>query len=100
MGDKVEPRREFIELNAKYVKILTLKEKCMSRNRNQKNIVDVDIEKEMKSSYLDYAIGVIVARALPDVKVGLNLYTEGLFMLYKGLGLMQDKPYKVFKTCR
>lgn len=39
MGDKVEPRREFIELNAKYVGILTLKEKCMSEIEIKKNIV-------------------------------------------------------------
>ena len=42
----------------------------MAEIGNKLNVIDVDIEKEMKSSYLDYAMSVIVARALPDVKDG------------------------------
>ena len=44
----------------------------MADIENQMNIVDVDIEKEMKKSYLEYAMSVIVARALPDVRDGLK----------------------------
>lgn len=36
------------------------------------NIIDVDIDKEMKKSYLDYSMSVIVSRALPDVRDGLK----------------------------
>ena len=39
---------------------------------NAKKIVNVDIEKEMKKSYIDYAMSVIVSRALPDVRDGLK----------------------------
>ena len=39
----------------------------------------INIEKEMESSFLDYAMSVIVSRALPDVCDGLNLFIEELF---------------------
>ena len=39
---------------------------------NAKKIIRVDIEKEMKKSYIDYAMSVIVSRALPDVRDGLK----------------------------
>ena len=40
----------------------------------------VEIEDEMKKSYLDYAMSVIVSRALPDIRDGLNLYIEEYFI--------------------
>lgn len=66
----------------------------MSEIEIRKNIVDVDIEKEMKSSYLDYAMSVIVARALPDVRDGLKPVHRRIIYAMQGLGLMPDKPYK------
>lgn len=39
---------------------------------NAKKIINVEIEKEMKKSYIDYAMSVIVSRALPDVRDGLK----------------------------
>lgn len=60
----------------------------------RKNVFDVDIEKEMKSSYLDYAMSVIVARALPDVKDGLKPVHRRIIYAMQCLGLMPDKPYK------
>lgn len=66
----------------------------MSEIEIKKNILDVDIEKEMKSSYLDYAMSVIVARALPDVKDGLKPVHRRIIYAMQGLGLMPDKPYK------
>ena len=58
------------------------------------NILDVDIEKEMKSAYLDYAMSVIVARALPDVRDGLKPVHRRIIYAMLGQGLTPDKPYK------
>jgi DNA gyrase subunit A len=57
-------------------------------------IVPVDIEDEMKGSYIDYAMSVIVARALPDVRDGLKpVHRRVLYGMYE-LGLMSNRPYK------
>ena len=66
----------------------------MADIENKMNIVDVDIEKEMKKSYLEYAMSVIVARALPDVKDGLKPVHRRIIYAMQGLGLLPDKPYK------
>ena len=58
------------------------------------NILDVDIDKEMKSAYLDYAMSVIVARALPDVRDGLKPVHRRIIYAMLGQGLTPDKPYK------
>lgn len=58
------------------------------------NILDVDIEKEMKSAYLDYAMSVIVARALPDVRDGLKPVHRRIIYAMLGQGLTPNKPYK------
>jgi DNA gyrase subunit A len=57
-------------------------------------IIQVPIEDEMKQSYLDYAMSVIVGRALPDVRDGLKpVHRRILFSMYQ-LGLYPDKPYR------
>lgn len=57
-------------------------------------IVPVTIEDEMKGSYIDYAMSVIVARALPDVRDGLKpVHRRVLYGMYE-LGLFHNKPYK------
>ncbi len=57
-------------------------------------IVPVIIEEEMQKSYLDYAMSVIVGRALPDVRDGLKpVHRRILFSMYK-TGMTADKPYK------
>lgn len=57
-------------------------------------VVPVSIEDEMKSSYIDYAMSVIVARALPDVRDGLKpVHRRILFGMYD-LGMLHTKPYK------
>lgn len=66
----------------------------MADIENKINVVDVDIEKEMKKSYLEYAMSVIVARALPDVKDGLKPVHRRIIYAMQGLGLLPDKPYK------
>jgi len=54
----------------------------------------VDIEEEMKSSYLDYAMSVIVSRALPDVRDGLKPVQRRILYAMDELGLHHNSPYK------
>jgi DNA gyrase subunit A len=54
----------------------------------------IDIEEEMKSSYLDYAMSVIVSRALPDVRDGLKPVQRRVLYAMDGLGLRHNSPYK------
>lgn len=58
------------------------------------NIINVDINKEMKKSFIDYSMSVIVSRALPDVRDGLKpVHRRILYTMYEA-GLTPDKPYK------
>ncbi len=54
----------------------------------------IDIEKEMKSSYLDYAMSVIVSRALPDVRDGLKPVQRRILYAMDGLGLHHNTSHK------
>jgi len=54
----------------------------------------VDIEDKMKAAYLDYAMSVITARALPDVRDGLKPVQRRILYAMDDMGLQQDKPYK------
>ena len=57
-------------------------------------IVEVDVEKEMRKSYLDYSMSVIVGRALPDVRDGLKpVHRRILYTMYEN-SLNPDKPYR------
>src|SRR5208282_4935090 len=58
------------------------------------NMQPVNIEEEMKRSYLDYSLSVIIGRALPDVRDGLKpVHRRILYGMYE-LGLMAGKPYR------
>ena len=58
------------------------------------NIIERDIETEMKTSYIDYAMSVIVSRALPDVRDGLKpVHRRILYAMYED-GITSDKPYR------
>lgn len=60
----------------------------------QGRTIVVDIEQEMKKSYLDYSMSVIVGRALPDVRDGLKpVHRRILYTLYEN-GIFPDKPYR------
>lgn len=57
-------------------------------------IIPVNIEEEMKSSYIDYSMSVIVSRALPDVRDGLKpVHRRVLYGMYE-LGVLSNRPYK------
>jgi DNA gyrase subunit A len=57
-------------------------------------IVPVDIEDEMRGSYIDYSMSVIVARALPDVRDGLKPVHRRVLFGMRELGLAANRPYK------
>ncbi len=62
-------------------------------------IVPVDLEKEMRNSYIDYAMSVIVARALPDVRDGLKpVHRRILYAMYED-NLTSDRPFRKAATC-
>jgi DNA gyrase subunit A len=60
----------------------------------QDRIIKVNIEEEMKSSYIDYSMSVIVSRALPDVRDGFKPVHRRILYGMLGLGNTSDKPYK------
>lgn len=57
-------------------------------------VIPVDIEEEMKGSYIDYSMSVIVARALPDVRDGLKPVHRRVLFGMQELGLASNRPYK------
>ncbi|MBA2872910.1 DNA gyrase subunit A [Anoxybacillus calidus] len=65
----------------------------MSENQNLR-IREVNISQEMRSSFLDYAMSVIVSRALPDVRDGLKPVHRRILYAMHDLGMTADKPYK------
>ncbi|MBR2847258.1 MAG: DNA gyrase subunit A [Clostridia bacterium] len=74
----------------------------MEKNGNvipaDNNVIPVDINKEMKKSYIDYAMSVIVGRALPDVRDGLKpVHRRILYAMYED-NLTSDRPYRKCAT--
>ena len=62
--------------------------------QEQDRIIKINIEEEMKSSYIDYSMSVIVARALPDVRDGFKPVHRRILFGMMELGNTSDKPYK------
>ncbi len=72
----------------------------MADEQNPSIILPIDIEAEMKKSYLDYAMSVIVARAIPDVRDGLKPVQRRILVAMNDLGLMSNRGYrKCAKIC-
>ncbi|WP_088810116.1 MULTISPECIES: DNA gyrase subunit A [unclassified Listeria] len=65
----------------------------MAETPNQR-ITEVNLNKEMRTSFLDYAMSVIVARALPDVRDGLKPVHRRILYAMNDLGMTSDKAYK------
>ena len=62
--------------------------------RRDGKVIERDIEKEMRTAYIDYAMSVIVSRALPDVRDGLKpVHRRILYAMYED-GITSDKPYR------
>ena len=67
-------------------------------DKAEENIIQRDIENEMRTAYIDYAMSVIVARALPDVRDGLKpVHRRILYAMYED-GITSDKPYRKCAT--
>jgi DNA gyrase subunit A len=65
----------------------------------EQKIVNIDLEHEMETAYIDYAMSVIVGRALPDVRDGLKpVHRRILYAMYED-GLTYDRPFKKSATC-
>lgn len=64
-------------------------------NLNQFAVQNINIEDEMKTSYLNYSMSVIIGRALPDVKDGLKpVHRRILYAMYRDIGCYHNKPHK------
>jgi DNA gyrase subunit A len=63
-------------------------------NENQGKLIDINIEDDMRKSYLEYSMSVIVSRALPDVRDGLKPVHRRILYAMDELGMDPDKPYR------
>ena len=66
----------------------------MAEDMSNNRITDVKLTSQMKNSFLDYAMSVIVSRALPDVRDGLKPVQRRILYGMNELGVTPDKPYK------
>ena len=66
----------------------------MTQENENNRIIPINIEKEMKKSYLDYAMTVIISRALPDVRDGLKPVHRRILYAMNELSLSPDKPHR------
>ena len=66
----------------------------MVQQDNIGNIRQIDVEDEMRSSYLDYAMSVITARALPDVRDGLKPAQRRILVAMNDLNLAPNRGYR------
>lgn len=66
--------------------------------KNENGIIEVDISKKMRSSYLDYSMSVIVSRALPDVRDGLKPVHRRIIYGMQTLGITPDKSFRKSAT--
>src|SRR5258708_23237458 len=66
----------------------------MAEEGNKSILLPVDIEAEMRKSYLDYAMSVIIARALPDVRDGLKPVQRRILVAMNALGLASNRGYR------
>ncbi len=67
---------------------------------NRPSVQEINISKEMRTSFLDYAMSVIVARALPDVRDGMKPVHRRILYAMNDLGMHSDKAFKKIGTYR
>ena len=75
-------------------KYLSLNKRTVDQTFDNDRILKINIEEEMKSSYIDYSMSVIVARALPDVRDGFKPVHRRILYGMMGIGNTSDKPHK------
>ena len=66
----------------------------MAEASEEGRIIQINIEEEMKTAYIDYSMSVIVSRALPDVRDGLKPVHRRILYAMHELGVTPDKPYR------
>jgi len=69
-------------------------------DNNAGNVRTIDIEQEMRGAYLDYAMSVIVARALPDARDGLKPVHRRILYAMHDMGIRPNSPYKKVRAYR
>src|ERR1700758_4337336 len=74
------------------------KDETMADEPKQAQMIPVEIEAEMKKSYIDYAMSVIVSRAIPDVRDGLKPVHRRIIFGMDEQGLQPDKRYRKSAT--
>ena len=74
----------------------------MAEASEEGRIIQINIEEEMKTAYIDYSMSVIVSRALPDVRDGLKpVHRRILYDMSNELNLYSDKPHQIGRaSCR
>ena len=60
----------------------------------EEQIIRTEYSEVMQQSYIDYAMSVIIARALPDVRDGLSRFSGGHYMICMNWGIKYDRPYR------
>lgn len=71
-----------------------IEEQQASDDNNHNKIIQVNIEEQMKTAYIDYSMSVIVGRALPDARDGLKPVHRRILFAMNELGMQYNKPYK------
>ena len=66
---------------------------------DRSKIVEMNIEEEMKTSYINYSMSVIVSRALPDVRDGLKPSQRRILVAMNDLNLAPGRGYRMQKSC-
>lgn len=93
--EEVDKDEEFNKsLNAEVEEEVHFSEESLSKGHHNGGVREVDLAKEMRTSFLDYAMSVIVSRAIPDVRDGMKPVHRRILFGMNELGVYCDKPYK------
>ncbi len=93
--EEVDKDEEFNKsLNAEVEEEVHFSEESLSEGHHNGGVREVDLAKEMRTSFLDYAMSVIVSRAIPDVRDGMKPVHRRILFGMNELGVYCDKPYK------
>lgn len=93
--EEVDKDEEFNKsLNAEVEEEVHFSEESLSNGHHNGGVREVDLAKEMRTSFLDYAMSVIVSRAIPDVRDGMKPVHRRILFGMNELGVYCDKPYK------
>ena len=93
--EEIDKDAEFNKsLNAEVEEEIHFSEENLNNGHHNGGVREVDLAKEMRTSFLDYAMSVIVSRAIPDVRDGMKPVHRRILFGMNELGVYCDKPYK------